>query len=353
MNSEELSDFILMIMKKKKLSLQKVANAVPISKQGLHNWLQKRKNVNWKLQSLLNLSKLLNFDVVISNGELFVKENDNNMIKLQGNENFIKTSTENKKIYNEVYKDFETYSIVRLYVSNTAINDDIFPSLLDDWLGVYNTREECFTSPCVKTAVPVYALLDKNTNEFVENVVPSLYPDDIETAYYIGYAPEIEKTADGYSIVGINEKYGVKIAKAYAEGDIFHGGFYVTNLLPEYKENALAGIAYMNTQYDSISKFGKWQSNTKYMYEQLDNNYMWNRYFDCDRNELFAGDVIIYVGNSDSEYIYENEDYYGYLKSFNIGDTLKIIDLSSMLAIKHDNQLYDINALPLLEWKRL
>lgn len=353
MDSEELSNFILNIMDKKKLSLQKVADAVPISKQGLHNWLQKRKNVNWKIQSLLNLSKTLNFDVVISNGELFVKENENTMIKLQENENFIKASSENNKIYHEVYKDFETHSIIKLYVSNTAINDDIFPSLLEEWLGVYNTREECFTSSYVKTAVPVYALFDKTKNEIIENILPSLYPDDIETSYYIGYAPEIEKTEDGFSVVGINKKYGIKIVKAYAEGDVVNNGFYVTNLLPEHKDDVILGIAYMYIEQNSAKKFSRWESNTKYMYEYLDSNYKWNRYFDCDRNEIFAGDVIEYVGNPDSAYIYENGDNYGYLNEFNIGDTLKIIDLSNMLAIKYKNQLYDINALPLLEWKRL
>lgn len=353
MNSEELSEFILKIMKKRQLSLQKVADVIPISKQGLHNWLQKRKNVNWKLQSLLKLSKLLNFDIVISNGELFVKENENNMIKLNEKAGFIKTSPVNTTVSYEVYKDFKTHSIIKLYTPNTFINDDIFPSLLEGWFGVYNTPEECFTSSHVTTAIPVYALLDNTTNELIETLLPSIYPDDIETAYYLGYATEIKKTEDGFSIVGIDERYGIKIAKAYAAGKIINSSFYPTNLLPDYTDKAILGIAYINMECNSISEFGSWESNTKYMYEHLDANYNWNRYFDCDRNEIFAGDIIEYVGNSDSEFLYEHQEDYCYLHQFGIGDTFKIIEASHMLTITHNNQVYDINALQLLSWKRL
>lgn len=362
MSNLDLSEIIKKKMDERNMSLQKVADLIPISKQGFHNWIYKRKNINWKLESLLRLSEILEFDIEISKGNLFIKEcykmnNQENTNLNQGVIQYEPINARNKKYDFEICKRFSSHSIVKLYVPNTAINDDVEASLLEEWIDCYNTKEECFYNEYVQSAVEVFALMNNGTGELEEIYNPSLYIDDIETAYLLNKAPIICKTEDDFDIVHKDEANKIFIVRGYAEGYVSNdNGFYVSNILNYYTEKSIPGLVVIEPNDSLVERNGYWYSNTRYLYEDMGIKTNWQRYFDKNRNEIKTGDNIIltqyadYI--SDEEFIYMDGKY-GNIDNFEEGTIFEVLEYKSGLCFVYENTTYDLNELRLLKWEVL
>ena len=362
MNPNDLSGFIKKLMNNKNLSLQKIADEMYITKQAIHNWLQRRTNVDWKIESLLKLSEILDFNLIISKGKLYVEENNDmnekeNQLILNQEKGVLETiNAKNNEVIYDVYKKFYTHSIIKLYAPNTAVNDDIEATLLDEWINCYNTVKECMDERKCESVVEVYALLDNLSGEVVEDCVPSLYHDDIETLYLCHYAPPFERTADGYEVVSIRKDLNIQIVRAYANGFVYNRKMYRTDLSSTYVDGYMFGLIAIPIDEPYVKSDCIWQPNIKYIYKSINPNYTWNRYFDKDRNEIKAGDIIVLDEFND----YIEEDFYdvysgeyGYLDNYEIGDKLEVFSCSNGLCIYADGCGYDLNALQLLKWKKI
>lgn len=359
MSAKDLSGFIQNKMKEKGITQQRIADEIYVTKQAVYNWFKRRRNIDWKIESLLRLSEVLEFELLISKGKLYIKENDemtNKEVNLMLNEKediLEEVIVKNKKQDYTVYKNFGDFSIITLYVSNTSINDDIEASLLEGWLDCYNTKEECLKESNCNTVVEVYALLDNNALEVVEECTPSLYHDDIETYYYIFKAKPLEVLEDGYEVVGILNDFNKKVVKAYANINVYNNSAYVVDIYSDYTEGCPLGLILISIEETRVPRNYSWQENIKYIYSSLYNNYNYKRYFDKERNEIKAGHTI----QKDILNDYIEEDFYslydsryGHMDNYTVGDTLNIFSLGNGLGFRHEDKNYDLNSLKLLSW---
>lgn len=54
---QDFSDFIESLKNKQKLTYKKLGEELYMSPQSVHNWFKRRKNVDWKLNSIITLSR--------------------------------------------------------------------------------------------------------------------------------------------------------------------------------------------------------------------------------------------------------------------------------------------------------
>lgn len=226
---DNLNEFLTRL-RKRKYSLDKIAELIPVSKQGYFNWEKGYRD--WKLDVLIKLSSILDFELKIANGELFIKEN------LKMKEKPIKRRDENGY---EIIEDLGNCSIIKLYTSRENIQDDNL-SLIEDF--VFKTEDECkdfFSVDC--DIVSAFALFNKETNYIVQGIHYTRDLSYVYTMYYLHYAPVLETTENGYEVIKLLKKYNFKIVKAYGRLTIKdYDNYYFSSVDNKYSNDTLRGF---------------------------------------------------------------------------------------------------------------
>lgn len=238
---DNLNEF-LTNLRKKKYTLDKIAELIPVSKQGYFNW--EKGHRDWKLDVLIKLSAILNFELKIANGELFIKEN----VKMI--EKSIKRKNENGY---EIVEDFKKFSIVKLYTSRDNIQDDNL-SLVEDF--VFKTVEDCkefFGDNC--DIVSAFGLFNKDTCYICNSVHYTRDLSYIYTMYYLHYAPVLSITEKGYEVVKILDNYNTRIVKAYGKLTIKSNDIYYFSSVQNYpSKDTLNGFIALDENENIIDK---------------------------------------------------------------------------------------------------
>lgn len=358
---QDFSDFIESLKNKQKLTYKKLGEELYMSPQSVHNWFKRRKNVDWKLNSIITLSRLMKFDFLISNGNLYVKENEimnNQQQTLKfAHENEISKLYKNivldngKKATYEIVKDLGDYSIVKFYTPTENINYDTVPSLLEDYF-YHNTIDECLDAhPYSKNIIHIYGLINNETGYIEhENFDTSIFLNKIENRYLFAYAKPIETTIDGFDIVHIDKENNLKFIKAYAEiEDIYYDkSVSIKKLTPdEPTGNYLYIIAAININENSIANGVICAANLEEFYKENNMKEYAPRYFDGIRTEILDGYTIKKTGYtldflSDEDF--EDDD-------FEENTVLEVIAIKNVLFYKENTTtIKPLSDLNLLKW---
>ncbi|MBQ3423161.1 MAG: hypothetical protein IJH34_16240 [Romboutsia sp.] len=290
MSENKISNAIKKIRKEKKYSVAAISEKANITAQGFYKWLSKSDN-EWNLDSLLILSKILDFKVCINKGEIEIMDNKNVL-----NKELIEV------VNYEIYKDFGDYSIVNLYTPNGNLSIDDNPSILDECF-LYSSKDEFNRELFTESIIKVYGLLNNKTNELEdENMTVSIYPNSAENYYYWHFAPIKGYTDDGYMVVE-EFKEGYKLVKVgglidinYSEiNDYTFKGY--TNDLNDSK--CIPGFSLLPINKNTSDDFISFSENVNFLYTQVEKLYTRaskKRFFDRNRSEIFYGDILVKKG---------------------------------------------------------
>lgn len=289
--TEDLSSFIKALRKKRNIKVEDLADAIPITIQGLSNWLGCRKNVNWKIDSLISLSKILKFELKIIDGRVYVKEN--NMKKV---EEYIEVSLKNNKVITyETFEELGDYSIVKLYTDCRYLQVNLNNCLdVPDNQNVYNTDYECVEDGVnINDIIDVYGLANNKTGEIIDNIKYQVQPEKLREVYLMNFAPILEVTDDGYEVVYISHEHNYKIAKTWAKVDIIKDDTKVleySNVKPKEDIDWWNGFAVMDVEGNSSKDFDFFTKNIFVLYERLNiMDQVKLRYFDFNNHEIKKG----------------------------------------------------------------
>lgn len=370
MKTNDLSDFIKEMIKKRGMSLEDIASKLFITKQGLHHWIHGRKNVNWKLQNIILLSEILNFDIVVSNGKLSVKENVEDMKNdFIEKSDCVSNSTKEISLANnhinqyEIFKTLGKYSIVKLYAPNSNLNDDLEVELLEKGFFIYNSKEECLSEHPQNEAILVYGLVDNETGYMYNENAIYFNPYILETFYYTKLAPTLEKTGDGFEVVLNMDDKGVKIVKVLARVEVINSAFcypieYVPTDTKNNESGFILGLLAIKSDSSTLENCMWWGTNIENIYRNLNIQTNTERYFDRLRNEINPGDTLIYKGYKDYmvdwdlDNIYSNENL---IDNFNIDDVLVIRNYKDSLIGQNTKEIgldIKLSRLNLLKWEK-
>lgn len=323
-DTKDLSSYIKFLRKKRKIKVRDLAIAIPITVQGLSNWLNSRKSVDWKINSLIEISKILSFELKISNGKIYVKELEEKV------KEYKEISLNNTSDFNyEVYEKYSDYSVITLYTEKDNINycdeEDITVSSYDF---IYNNEQEYIDEGYNRdNLIKVYGLLKNDTCCIVEDIPYEIQPEKIREYYYTKYAEPIEVGEDGLKIVYASKEYDYKIARVWAKIEILKDYdirvLEYSALKPENTFRWCEGLGLMNYADKQTNKIYYFTQNIYPIYEKLNllNRVKW-RYFDINMNEIESGIILEKVYN-DEEYGYY-EEIYPAEKYYKVGDRIDV-----------------------------
>lgn len=349
MDNNKISTFINALIKEKKYKKKLLVEDIGISSQGFNNWLKKSDN-QWNLDSLMILSKLLGFNLLLDKGE----------IKLMKENKTIEIERTNEKY--EVYRSFGKYSVVYLYTPNGNLNYDETPDLLEESFYLYHTEKECKKAHPYNTAIKLYTLLNNETNEIVLDRLTGIYPYKAESHYYHYLAPTIGYTEDNYEIIEKFEDKNLQIVKAGAFLEFDGNKDYTVSGFSSnpHSDGYLPGFALMPLN-GSSNEFITWANNIEHLYYKhldLSDMLVRTRYFDLNRDEIFEGDILVKKGITSEVSFLFDDDYKddNELNSyFKKQETIRVDigSYNSYLAFNIYGMYYNLNELNLLMWEKL
>lgn len=252
MENCKISNFIKELRKERKYTIANLADKCGIGVRGISNWFKKNDN-EWNVDSLMILSQILDFKIVINGGSIEVMRNNEKLNSVE------KNTTE---VY-EVYKNFGDYSIVHLYTPNSNLSFDETPELLEDFF-IFSTKEECRNEFPNNNPIKMYGLLNNTTNCIELERLISIYPYKAESYYYFNLAPIISITEDGYEVVAEFEDKNIKLVKA--------GAILDNNLeLIRYTNNmeidrCILGFTLLPMSSNNAEGFVGWSDSLRYIY---------------------------------------------------------------------------------------
>lgn len=348
--NNKISSFIKEIRKEKRYPVIALADKIGITVQGLYKWLNKTDS-EWNIDSLLMLSEILEFKVIIEKGEVKIMKNEEE-------ETIVK---ENKYELYEVYENLGDYSIIHIYTPNSNLNYDERPVLLEDDLFLFSTEKECKAAFENCNPVKMYGLLNNKTNIVIMDSMIDIYPYKAKAYYYYSLAKNLEKTKDGYEIIERFEDRKVQIVKA--------------NLLIECDDNKLTLVGHsneINRDSDGFNGFLlvdiddsnglnvlSWSDNLEFIYKNNlkdVNDATRNRYFDINRNEILEGDILVKRGiTPENDFVYE--DNYKDMKLINEyfknHETIRVESEFNELVFNLRGKVYSLDELDLLMWEKI
>lgn len=351
MENYKISNFIKTLRIEKKYTVADLANKCDIGIRGFSKWLKKTDR-EWSTDSLIILSKILDFKIIIDEGEIKLMKKNERVNVLERDE---------REVYS-VYKDFGEYSIVNLYTPNSNLSDDETPELLEDFF-IFSSEAKCKKEFPENNPVKVYGLLNNTTNYVELERLISIYPYRAEAHYYFNLAPTISLTEDGYEIVDEFEDCGMKLARAGAilEKDSMNNEYYVEAFSNNFrKEEYLPGFVLMPINSNSSEDFIEWTNDFKYLYlnyKPFKNRNITRRHFDKNRNEIVNGDIIVKKCSTrcDEADIHNDDcDRFDMENYFKKHESLRIEKLGGILVFDKGRGLCEtLDKLNLLNWERV
>lgn len=348
--NNKISNFIKDIRKEKRFPVIALADKIGITVQGLYKWLNKLDN-EWSIDSLLILSEILDFKVIIEKGEVKIMRNEveNTIVK------------ENEYELYEVYENLGDYSIINIYTPNSNLNYDEKPVLLEDDLFLFSTEKECKAAFENCNPIKMYGLLNNETNTITTGSIIDIYPYKAKAYYYYNIAKNLEKTKDGYEIIEKFKDKKIQIVKA--------------NLLIECDDNKCALIGHsgeINKDSEGLNGFLlvdiddsdglnvlSWSDNLEFIYKNnlkdVDPSTR-TRYFDINRNEIVEGDILVKRGiTHENDFMYEDDydDKKLINKYFKNHETIRIDNISNELTFNLRGTVFSLNELDLLMWEKI
>lgn len=290
MEDYKISNFIKALRKERKYTIAGLADKCGIGIRGFNKWLKKTDR-EWSMDSLMILSEILDFKIIINGGMIKIMRNNEELNNLERN---------TREVYS-VYKDFGDYSIVNLYTPNGNLSYDETPELLEDFF-VFSTEAECREEFPNDNPIKVYGLLNNSTNYIEVERLISIYPYQAEGYYYFNLAPVISTTEDGYEVVAEFKDEKIKLVKAGAILDKnsileeYHVKEYTNDLK---NKKCIPGFTLLPMEFNNSKDFVGWADNLGYFYSDYQffgDKCIKNRYFDRNRNEIFEGDVLVKKG---------------------------------------------------------
>ena len=241
MISEKINTKLKQLRKDKGYSLEEISQMIPVSKQGYHMWEQGLRS--WKLDTLALLSKILDFKLVIENGNIDI---------IQNIENY--TPIKNKKEVDFNMKKFKEYEIIELYTGADNVNFDD-KEILDTVL-VYKDKEEAMDVFGTETLVPVYALYNYESGYVHPNTF-GLDKTRAYSMYFWNYAP----TLDSKNTVYLDAFKEIKVSKVYVKFDLDNpnsdGTYPVIDILNTKEDKTLGMFLITNLYGDEIPQLDK------------------------------------------------------------------------------------------------
>lgn len=369
---KNVSNLIRELSKEKNITLASLANRCDVSVQCLYKWLSKSDN-NWSLSSLMLLSEVLDFKIIVNEGEISVMKNT---------EYVNKKEESNGEEYKNVYRDFGEYKIVEVYVPNKVLSYDEWPDVLDELL-VFPSKEECEKYCPESTAIKYYGLLEVESNSLYDGL--SVYPYDIEGSYFKYTAPTIDTTEDGYEIVYEFKQEGIKVVRAgiiisdYSlhsgnlekaiNQDLYKYSKPLTleeemELLEKDKYYIGRGLTLLDSNApNNHMSFISWSQNIDCLYfkspKLRKSSFLDYRYFDRNRNEIFEGDILVKKDRieekDESEELYHPEKEIN--RVFKKGESIRVYkaykDGIAHLIFNFEGARYTLNYLDLLMWEKV
>lgn len=186
---------------KKGYSLEEISQMIPVSKQGYHFWEQGLRA--WKLETLTILSKILDFEISISNGILSISESFTKNYK----------SEVNIMLEKRNLNESERFKVIVLYTGADNINFEE-KEILEDIL-IYSNKKDAQEMFKTDSLIPIYALYDNEEGRICFNTY-GLDKTRAYTKYYWNYAPVL----DDDNTVYIDIKKNIKISKKYVTIDV-------------------------------------------------------------------------------------------------------------------------------------
>lgn len=357
MQDYTISEYIKALRKERNYTMVNLANECGIGLRGFNKWLKKTDR-EWSVDSLIILSKILDFEIKISGGIIKIMKNTNTI----QNENTM--LIENKEVY-DTFKNFGDYSIVHLYTPNTNLNFDETPDLLEDFF-IFSNVEECMKEFPDSSPVKMYGLLNNNTNCIELERLVSIYPYKAINYYYSHLAPVISYTDDNYEIVGVFED-NTKLVRAGVILEEYNGfGNHeiksFTNNLKD--DDCIPGFVSISEFYNHSKDFGKWSESVEFLYSDYDlfnTKTIGYRYFDRNRNEIFNDDLLVNKGFSEDILDMFNEDdfrdiekSYGKVNNYHrIEESLRVEMEDNKLGFEIKGIWFSLNELNLLKWQKV
>lgn len=200
-----VNELIKKLRIRKGMSLEQVAGLMNISTQGYHLWEQGLRSI--KIEYLIRLSKILGFELKITNGILTIAES----IPYKNEGDDLAMSEQQQTIVNT--NEMVGYDIATMYTSTDNINYE--ENTVIDWILLYDDKQEAMEVLNTESIVKVYALRNLETNS-IKTTTISLNKIRAYSVYYWNYAPLLD---DSGTIFIDNEKQ-IKVKKAYVSIDI-------------------------------------------------------------------------------------------------------------------------------------
>lgn len=338
--NNNISETIKELRKESGFTVSSLADKCGITVQGLYRWLSK-DDEEWNTDSLMLLSKILNFKVIVNgrNIDIFKDNNDIAVDELQ-RENY------------STYKDLDdSYSIVAIYTPNLnlRINEYDKIELVDNFL-TFSSKDECEKAYGEGVSAKLYALLSKKTGCIINEDLIDIYPYSIESYYFKELASVIEDIEDGY-----------KIVSKFNEGQIELAKF----ILEEEKcvdTPCKFGLALFSTKNLNSRKLICVNESIEVLYgecKSLESNLVDKRYFDRNMDEIYEGDILVNKGLLGEEY-YEREYLFNLFsktdlnKYFKKHETIRIKKIyCNELGLNLMGSIYPLDELNLFKWEKL
>lgn len=342
MKDYKISNFIKALRKERKYTIAGLADECGIGIRGFNKWLKKTDR-EWSLDSLMILSEILDFKIIINGGMIEVMKNNKESNNLEKN---------TREVYS-VYKDFGDYSIVNLYTPNSNLSSDEVPELLEDFF-IFSNEIECKTEFPNDNPIRVYGLLNNSTNCIEIERLISIYPYKAESYYYFNLAPVISITEDGYEVVEEFEDEKMKLVKA---GLILDDDFK----LKEWTKNTeldkcILGFILLPANYNSSKDFIGWSDNLHYLYSEYipSCRIINDRFFDRNRNEIVEDDILVNKGFADDmKDIFNEDDYKELDRYFREHETVRIEKFGRYLEFNLRGNWHTLDELNLLKWEKV